>query len=63
MHDSTRPDAFRRLPAEYDNLVPHADMINDLRTDRSHDDIVDKRPDNVMVHAQAEKRPIFSHLV
>ncbi len=31
MPDSTRPDAFRRLPAEYDNLVPRADMINDLR--------------------------------
>jgi len=31
MHDSTRPDAFRRLPAGYDNLVPRADMINDLR--------------------------------
>jgi len=31
MPDSTRPDAFRRLPAWYDNLVPRADMINDLR--------------------------------
>ncbi len=31
MPDSTRPDAFRRLPAGYDNLVPRADMINDLR--------------------------------
>jgi len=31
MPDSTRFDAFRRLPTEYDNLVPRADMINDLR--------------------------------
>ncbi len=31
MPDSTRFDAFKRLPTEYDNLVSRADMINDLR--------------------------------
>jgi len=31
MPDPTRSGAFRRLPAGYDNLVPHAAMINDLR--------------------------------